>query len=81
MSKKKDDKKTTTIDDWMVRVSFAEPGEPDAGFKPTGEDIVRKTKLALDRMMVEKSVKKSMQTNGSERDATSPGSNCRITPS
>ncbi len=69
MSKQKDDKKTTTIDDWMVRISFAEAGEPDAGFKLTGEDIVRKTKLALDRMMVEKTVKKDAMKHDDKEHA------------
>jgi CheY-like chemotaxis protein len=58
MSEKKDEKKTT-IDDWMVRISFAEAGEPDLGFKATGLDIVRKTKLALDKIMVVRSEKVS----------------------
>jgi CheY-like chemotaxis protein len=59
MGEKKDDKKKgekkTTIDDWMVRISFAEAGEPDMGFKLTGLDIVRKTKLALDKILVVRS--------------------------
>ena len=54
----KDDKKTT-IDDWMIRISFAEAGEPDLGFKETGLDILRKTKLALDKIMVVRSEKMS----------------------
>jgi CheY-like chemotaxis protein len=53
----KKDQKKTTIDDWMVRISFAEAGEPDLGFKATGLDIVRKTKLALDKIMVVRSEK------------------------
>jgi len=65
----KDDEKKTSIDDWMIRISFAEAGEPDAGFKLTGEDIVRKTKLALDRMMVEKSVRKEMMDTSKDADA------------
>ncbi len=56
MGDDKDDKKTR-IDDWMVRISFAEAGEPDKGFNVTGLDIVRKTKLALDKIMVVKSEK------------------------
>lgn len=67
---KKDDEKKTKVDDWMVRISFAEAGEVDAGFKLTGEDIVRKTKLALDRMMVEKAAKKETMTNGTEAEAS-----------
>ena len=63
MSDEKDEKKgkekgkKTTIDDWMVRISFAEAGEPDMGFKTTGLDIVRKTKLALEKIMVVRSEK------------------------
>jgi CheY-like chemotaxis protein len=53
--------KKTTIDDWMVRISFAEAGEPDLGFKATGLDIVRKTKLALEKIMVVRSEKKSLE--------------------
>jgi CheY-like chemotaxis protein len=52
------EEKRTTIDDWMVRISFAEAGEPDLGFKATGLDIIRKTKLALDKIMVVRSEKK-----------------------
>jgi len=44
--------KKTSIDDWMVRIAFAEAGEPDLGFKETGVDPDRKTKLALDKIMV-----------------------------
>jgi CheY-like chemotaxis protein len=39
----------------MVRIAFAEAGEPDMGFKQTGIDLVRKTKLALDKIMVVRS--------------------------
>jgi len=46
------DRKTTRIDDWMVRIAFAEAGEVDAGFKQTGIDPDRKTKLALEKIMV-----------------------------
>lgn len=55
--KAKEGQKKTTIDDWMVRISFAEAGEPDLGFKATGLDIVRKTKLALEKIMVVRSEK------------------------
>jgi CheY-like chemotaxis protein len=54
-------KKRTTIDDWMVRISFAEAGEADLGFKATGLDIVRKTKLALEKIMVVRSEKASRE--------------------
>ena len=53
----KEQKKRKTIDDWMVRISFAEAGEADLGFKATGLDIIRKTKLALEKIMVVRSEK------------------------
>jgi CheY-like chemotaxis protein len=68
-SQKKQEKKTT-IDDWMVRISFAEAGEPDLGFKATGLDIIRKTKLALDKIMVVRSERK---TAGGERKMEGAG--------
>lgn len=46
------DRKTTRIDDWMVRIAFAEAGEVDMGLQQTGVDPDRKTKLALDKVMV-----------------------------
>ena len=57
----KEEKKRTSIDDWMVRISFAEAGEADLGFKATGLDIVRKTKLALEKIMVVRSEKASRE--------------------
>ena len=60
----KKEKKRTTIDDWMVRISFAEAGEPDMGFKATGLDIIRKTKLALEKIMVVRSEKASRESEG-----------------
>lgn len=65
------DKKPTTIDDWMVRISFAEAGEPDLGFKATGLDIVRKTKLALEKIMVVRSEKK-MAAGDEQKQQTGP---------
>jgi len=46
-------KKKSTLDDWMVRVSFAEAGEVDQGFEAT--DLDRTSKLALDKIMVVRS--------------------------
>ena len=62
------DKKTTKIDDWMVRISFAEAGEADMGFKLTGLDIARKTKLALDKIMVVRSEREAAKKEGDEPD-------------
>lgn len=76
MGKEKDDKKKkdekTTIDDWMVRISFAEAGEPDAGFKLTGLDIDRKTKLALDKIMVVRSEKNAEKKEGDKESMMAP---------
>jgi len=52
---KKDDDKKHKIEDWMVRISFAEAGAWEKGFEITGLDAVRKTKLALDKIMVVRS--------------------------
>jgi CheY-like chemotaxis protein len=46
----KDKKKL--IDDWMVRISFAEAGEADMGLKATGLEPVRKSQFALEKIMV-----------------------------
>ena len=64
-----EDAKKTTISDWMVRISFAEAGEPDMGFKATGLDIVRKTKLALEKIMVVRSEKVSGGGEGEKKPA------------
>jgi CheY-like chemotaxis protein len=62
------EKKTTKIDDWMVRISFAEAGEADMGFKTTGLDITRKTKLALDKIMVVRSERSAAKSEGDESE-------------
>jgi CheY-like chemotaxis protein len=73
--KTKEQKKKTTISDWMVRISFAEAGEPDMGFKATGLDIVRKTKLALEKIMVVRSEKLS----GEQEERQEPAAEERAT--
>jgi CheY-like chemotaxis protein len=69
---KKEQKKTTKIDDWMVRVSFAEAGEADTGFRLTGLDIARKTKLALDKIMVVKSEKEAAKKESEQSAEVAP---------
>lgn len=59
-------KKKTTIDDWMIRITFAEAGEPNMGFKVTGSELERKTKLALDKIMVVRSERMSAETERKE---------------
>ncbi len=60
---------TTRFDDWMIRISFAEAGEPDMGFKATGSEIERKTKLAFDKIMVVRSERLSA---GAEEEGAMP---------
>ena len=72
MDEKEKKKKKTTIDDWMIRIAFAEAGEPDLGFEATGSKLERKTKLALDRIMLVRSETMAAKTEGSEA-MVSPG--------
>ncbi len=58
--------KKTSIDDWMVRIAFAEAGEPDLGFSETGVDPDRKSKLALDKIMVMREETARSGTGGAE---------------
>ncbi len=60
------EKKKTTIDDWMIRIAFAEAGEPDMGFEATGSKLERKTKLAFDRIMLIRSEQMSTEAEGEE---------------
>jgi CheY-like chemotaxis protein len=57
------------IEDWMVRVSFAEAGAPDTGFEVTGGDANRKTTLALDRIRVVR----SERAEGQPKEGTMTG--------
>jgi CheY-like chemotaxis protein len=60
-----------TIEDWMVRVSFAEADAADEGFAITGMEVDRKTKLALDRVKIVR----SERTSGGKADDTMTGAN------
>jgi CheY-like chemotaxis protein len=60
------DKKSSRIDDWMVRIAFAEAGEPDMGFKETGVDFERKSKLALDKIMIVRDEKSALGEEGTK---------------
>jgi len=50
------------IDDWMVRISFAEAGADREGFQTTGAEVERKTSLALDRLRMVRSELASGET-------------------
>jgi len=59
------------IEDWMVRVSFAEAGADDQGFELTGVELDRKAKLALDRLRIVRSERASERRRGDEMTDTS----------
>jgi CheY-like chemotaxis protein len=40
------------LEDWMVRVTYAEAGDPEAGFEATGEKLDKKVRIALDRLVL-----------------------------
>ncbi len=54
------------IEDWMVRVSFAEAGADDQGFELTGVDLNRKTQLALDRLRIVRNERLSDRGTGGD---------------
>ncbi len=59
MSKIPGDRDRASFEDWMVRISFAEAGEADTGFKITGLDVARK--LALDKIVMVKAEREAGQ--------------------
>jgi CheY-like chemotaxis protein len=73
MEKKEKPKETTQFDDWMIRIAFAEAGEPDLGFEVTGSKIERKTKLAFDKIMVLRSERASAAAEGDQVMAPADG--------
>jgi len=56
------------IDDWMVRVSFAEVDADRQGFQATGQPLDRKTSLALDRLRMVRDEKRSRRDGGGTMD-------------
>jgi CheY-like chemotaxis protein len=67
------ERKTTSIDDWMVRISFAEAGVPDMGFKETGVEVDRKSKLAFEKIMVVRE-ERAKDQQGEGMDQATPDS-------
>lgn len=66
------DKKKGKFHDWMVRIAFAEAGSPDKGFEITGYDVDKKTKLALDKIMVVKEEKATEERVVTDKDTAIP---------
>lgn len=60
------------IDDWMVRISFAEAGADREGFQSTGVEVDRKTSLALDRLRIVRTELASEETKESDMDTEEP---------
>jgi CheY-like chemotaxis protein len=58
------------IEDWMVRVSFAEADAADAGFAVTGMAVDRKTRLALDRVKIVRSERAAGKQTEGKMDGT-----------
>ena len=67
MEKKKGNGKNK-ISDWMVRIAFAEEGHAEKGFEATGMELIRKAKLALDRIMIVRSEKVSAGDKAQGKD-------------
>jgi CheY-like chemotaxis protein len=67
MAKIPANQKKSTLDDWMVRVSFAEAGEADQGFEAT--ELDQTSKLALDKIMV---VRSEREQGEDEEDKMAP---------
>jgi CheY-like chemotaxis protein len=61
-------KKKKLIDDWMVRISFAEAGEPDMGLKSTGIEPFRKSQFALEKIMVVRDEKMAGDAENERKD-------------
>lgn len=60
------------LEDWMIRVTFAEAGEPEDGFELTGEKLERKIKVALDKLIVVRT-EKAGATPDTETSAPAEG--------
>ena len=61
------------IDDWMVRVSFAEVDADRQGFQATDQPLDRKTSLALDRLRMVRDEQRSRQDGGEAMDDAGEG--------
>jgi CheY-like chemotaxis protein len=62
-------KLTKKIEDWMVRVSFAEADAPREGFQLTGEEVDLKTRLALDRVRIVRDERSPTASEGEDMSA------------
>ena len=61
------------IEDWMVRVSFAEADAAREGFQLTGVKLDHKSRLALDRLRVLRRERASRKETGEGMDSGEEG--------
>jgi CheY-like chemotaxis protein len=66
------------IEDWMVRVSFAEADAPREGFQLTGVQLDHKSQLALDRLRVVRRERAARKETGEGMDIGSEGSRMEL---
>jgi len=71
---KEREKKRTRIDDWMVRISFAEAGEAGKASAATGGESDQKTRLALDRLTIVRDEIAAREQGAGMVNRTEPGS-------
>jgi CheY-like chemotaxis protein len=61
------------IEDWMVRVSFAEADADEQGAQVTGAELDRKTALAMDRLRIVRKEKASEKRSGGDMHQSDEG--------
>jgi CheY-like chemotaxis protein len=61
------------IEDWMVRISFAEADAAKEGYQLTGVDLDHKTSLALDRLRIVRNERASRRARATEGGDMSEG--------
>ena len=61
------------IEDWMVRISFAEADAAKEGYQLTGVELDHKTSLALDRLRIVRNERASRRTRAPEGGTMSEG--------
>ena len=59
------------IEDWMVRVSFAEAGAAKEGYQLTGIELDHKTSLAMDRLRIVRNERASRESTAREGEKMS----------
>lgn len=63
-------KSRNKLNDWLMRITYAEADEDKAGFELTGDQLIRKSKLAMDKIMVVKSEIEMTKSDSDKSDDT-----------